>query len=113
MKSSLPTPIALLITTSLFSLSVAHAVDAEMDWKRVDAHWGDPPPQMGDVYRFGFPRTDLTVTVDGITLKPAFALGGWVAFGPMGDQTMVMGDLVLTEAEINPAMAKLLAMASR
>ena len=55
-----------------------------------------------------FPRTDLTVTLDGVTIKPALALGGWVAFKPMGQQTMVMGDLVLLESEINPVMAKMI-----
>jgi hypothetical protein len=44
-----------------------------------------------------------------VALKPGFALGGWVAFEPMGDKAMMMGDLVLTESEINPVMSKLLA----
>jgi hypothetical protein len=55
------------------------------------------------------PRTDLQVTVDGVSIKPAFALGGWLAFKPMGAGAMVMGDLVLTGNEINPVMTKLLA----
>jgi hypothetical protein len=63
----------------------------------------------GDVHRYGFPRSDLHVTVDGVTLLPALALGGWLAFKPDGDGAMVMGDLVLTEGEINPVMSKLLA----
>ena len=62
-----------------------------------------------DVHRYGFPRSDLHVTVDGVTLLPAFALGGWLAFKAEGDGAMVMGDLVLTEDEINPVMSKLLA----
>ena len=62
----------------------------------------------GDVHRYGFPRTDLTVTLDGVTIKPALALGGWVAFKPMHGEVMVMGDLVLLETEINPVMAKLI-----
>jgi biotin operon repressor len=60
------------------------------------------------VHRYGLPRSDLKVSLDGVQLKPGFALGGWVAFEPMGDETMMMGDLVLTEAEINPVMKKLL-----
>jgi hypothetical protein len=63
----------------------------------------------GDVHRYGFPRSDLHVTVDGVTLLPALALGGWLAFKPDGDGAMVMGDLVLTEDEINPVMSKILA----
>ena len=62
----------------------------------------------GDVHRYGFPRTDLQVTLDGVTIKPALALGGWAAFKPMHGGAMVMGDLVLLETEINPVMAKLI-----
>ena len=51
---------------------------------------------VGDVHRYGFPRTDLNVTLDDVLIKPALALGGWVAFKPMdGQDVMVMGDLVL------------------
>jgi len=62
----------------------------------------------GEVHRYGLPRSDLHVTLDGIQIKPALALGGWVAFAPMHDQAMVMGDLVLLETEITPVMTKLL-----
>jgi Domain of Unknown Function (DUF1259) len=61
----------------------------------------------GGVYRVGMPRTDLQVTLDGVSLKPTLALGSWVAFEPMGKDAMVMGDLVLTEDEIEPVMKKL------
>ena len=61
------------------------------------------------MHRYGFPRSDLHVTVDGVTLLPALALGGWLAFKAEGEGAMVMGDLVLTEDEINPVMSKLLA----
>jgi hypothetical protein len=63
----------------------------------------------GDVYRVGFPRTDLKVTLDGVDIKPGLALAGWLAFEKTGADTMVMGDLVLTDAEVNPVMATLLA----
>jgi hypothetical protein len=63
----------------------------------------------GGIYRVGLPRTDLKVTLDGVELKPGFALGGWLAFEKMGEQGMVMGDLVLTENEVNPVMTKLAA----
>ena len=53
----------------------------------------------GGIYRVGLPRTDLKVTLDGVELKAGFALGSWLAFEKMGDQGMVMGDLVLTEAD--------------
>ena len=59
-------------------------------------------------YRIGLPRTDLKVTLDGVEIKPGFALGSWLAFMPMGNEATVMGDLVLTGEEVNPVMKKLL-----
>jgi hypothetical protein len=63
----------------------------------------------GGIYRVGLPRTDLKVTLDGVELKPGFALGGWLAFEKMGEEGMVMGDLVLTMDEVTPVMTKLAA----
>jgi hypothetical protein len=64
--------------------------------------------QPGGVVKFGFSRTDLTVIADSVTLNPAFALGGWVAFKKMDRRmTMVMGDLVLTEDEVPAVMRAL------
>ena len=81
----------------------------EVDWQKVDDAFGRKAAVVaGDVHRYGFPRTDLNVTLDGVTIKPALALGGWVAFKPMHGEVMVMGDLVLLETEINPVMAKLI-----
>src|SRR5256886_4955606 len=81
----------------------------EIDWKKVDEAIGRSAAVVsGDVHRYGFPRTALTVTLDGVTIKPALALGGWTAFKPMHGGTMIMGDLVLLETEINPVMAKLI-----
>jgi Domain of Unknown Function (DUF1259). len=51
----------------------------------------------GEVHRYGLPRSDLRVTLDGVAIKPALALGGWVAFAPAHGAAMVMGDLVLLE----------------
>src|SRR5216684_3395094 len=84
----------------------AHAAD--IDWQKVDDVFGRKPGVSGDVHRYGYPRTDLTVTLDGVAIKPALALGGWVAFKPMHGETMIMGDLVLLETEINPVMLKLI-----
>jgi len=87
-------------------VSTAHA--QEVDWQRVNEILGRSPPASGDVHRYGFPRSDLNVTLDGVTIKPALALGGWVAFKPAHGGVMAMGDLVLLESEINPVMAKLI-----
>ena len=48
------------------------------------------------------------MTVDGVTIKPALALGSWIAFMPNGGEVMVMGDLVLLDTEISPVMKRLI-----
>src|SRR2546423_3979888 len=78
-----------------------------VDWQKVDTAIGRGAAVTGDVHRYGFPRTDLQGTVDGVTIRAAFALGGWAAFKPMGNMAMVMGDLVLVGNEINPVISKL------
>ena len=87
------------------------AVAADDDWQaRVGEALGKTGAAApGGIYRVGLPRTDLKVTLDGVELKPGFALGSWLAFEKMGDEGMVMGDLVLTMDEVNPVMTKLAA----
>jgi len=86
------------------------AFAADGDWARVGEALGKSGTEMpGGIYRVGLPRTDLKVTLDGVDIKPGFALGGWLGFEKSGAQSMVMGDLVLTADEVNPVMAKLLA----
>jgi len=88
--------------------SVGSAMAEEIDWQKVDDAFGRKPAVSGDVHRYGFPRTDLTVTLDGVTIRPALALGGWIAFKPAHGEAMAMGDLVLLETEVNPVMVKLI-----
>ncbi|HMF88628.1 MAG TPA: DUF1259 domain-containing protein, partial [Gemmatimonadaceae bacterium] len=78
-------------------------------WKPVEDALGRKGTASGDgVVRFSFPRADLTVVVDGVTLRPALALGSWVAFKRgIGDHVMVMGDLVLLDDEVAPVMVSL------
>lgn len=61
----------------------------------------------GDVYRVSLPRTDLTVTVEGVKLSPGLALGTWIAFKGFGEQAVAHGDLVLTENEVGRVVAPL------
>jgi hypothetical protein len=85
------------------------AMAAQTDWSVVDTILTRKGAVSGDIHRYGLPRSDLRVSLDGVELKPGFALGGWIAFEPVGEKAMMMGDLVLTESEINPVMGKLLA----
>ncbi len=78
------------------------------NWKTVEDQLGHPGAlQPGDVYKVGLPRTDLHVTVGNLAIRPALALGGWLAFKQMGQETVVMGDLVMTEDEVGPVTATL------
>jgi hypothetical protein len=78
------------------------------DWTSVENALGRKgTPSAGGVTRFSFPRSDLNVVLHGITLKPALALGSWVAFKRIADHAMVMGDLVLLEGEVTTVMASL------
>ena len=92
-----------------FAIMIAGPASAATDWRSVDAALGRPGMvQTGDVHRYSFPRTDLTVMLDGVRVKPALALGSWLAFRDMGSQSEVMGDLVLTQDEVNPVLSRLL-----
>jgi hypothetical protein len=99
----------LLATVSALVLT-SGACAADVDWTKVDQAIGRKgTDQPGGVRKYSFPRSDLSVTVDGVSIKPALALGGWIAFQPTGSGAMFMGDLVLTDTEISPVMARLIA----
>ena len=98
----------LFAVTSALALGTTSASAQAINWDKVDAALGRKAAVSGDVHRYGFPRTDLTVTLDGVTIKPALALGGWLAFKPAHGGAMVMGDLVLLEAEITPVLTALI-----
>ena len=97
----------MLVVAALVSVTTT-AQAQDLDWKKVDEALGRTGAVSGDVHRYGFPRGDLQVTLDGVTIRPALALGGWAAFKPAHGGAMVMGDLVLLETEINPVMSKLI-----
>src|SRR3989440_8127805 len=101
-------PMSAIALAAAFLASTASASAQAIDWSKVDEAFGRKAAVSGDVHRYGFPRTDLTVTVDGVTIKPALALGGWIAMKPAHEGVMVMGDLVLLESEINPVMTVLI-----
>ena len=83
----------------------ASAVGRVPDWKAVDAAMGRTgTEQPGNVRRYGMPRSDLRVTVQGVAIRPSFALGSWIAMTPHGDGVMAMGDLVLLEDELSPVI---------
>ena len=107
--------LTIVTTASLYCASLATGQTASSassngadDWKQVESAMGRPGQmQPGDVIKFGMPRKDLHVVLDGVDIKAGLALGSWVAFKRDGSGAMVMGDLVLTEDEVEPVMMKL------
>jgi hypothetical protein len=99
---------ALFVMLSFFATNLpAQKFDASQ-WKAVEDAMGRPGQmQPGDVIKFAMPRKDLHVTLDGVQIKPGLALGSWAAFKNAEGGAMVMGDLVLTEDELEPVMMKL------
>ena len=92
----------------VLALALPVAVRAQnLDTTKIDQALGRPGQKLGDVYKVGFPRTDLHVSVHGLAIKPGLALGSWAAFIGTDENATVMGDLVLLEDELNPVMEKL------
>lgn len=94
--------------TAALAFALSTTANAATNWSSVDAAMGRAGSvQVGDVHRYSFPRSDLAVTLDGVRIKPALALGSWLAFREVGDGAEVMGDLVLTQQEVNPVLSRL------
>ena len=66
----------LLLTAAVIAIAGTSYAQS-IEWDKVDAGIGRKATLSGDVHRYGFPRTDLNVSLDDVILKPAFALGGW------------------------------------
>ena len=99
---------AVLAMAAAAIASAAPASAQAVDWKAVEAAMGRAPvTQPGEVYRFNFPRSDMHVTAGGVQIKPALALGGWIAMKAASGGVMAMGDLVLSENEVAPVISKL------
>ena len=96
----------LLILGSTMVLPIITAAQG-LDTAKIDQALGRSSQKTDDVYKLGFPRVDLHVSVHGLAIKPGLALGSWAAFIGTDDDAMVMGDLVLLEDELNPVMEKL------
>jgi len=114
LKTTARTATGFAIVLLLCALSRAHSSVGPQqqvstaEWKSVEQALGKAGSmQPGDVYKVSFPRSDLKVTAVGVEVKPALALGTWVAFKRVGEMTVVMGDLVLTENEVTPVLSKL------
>ena len=96
----------ILVLSTLLAWSTILAAQG-LDTAKIDEAMGRSGQKTGDVYRLGFPRTDLHVSIAGVEIKPGLALGSWAAFSGNDNDSVVMGDLVLLENELTPVMKKL------
>ena len=100
---------ALAIACAIQLTSISPAVADGLNTTGIDTALGRAGQTLpGDVYKVGFPRTDLHVVVDGVELKPGLALGSYAVFKQYGKSTLMMGDLVLLASEVEPVMQSLL-----
>ena len=78
------------------------------DWSSFESAMGRKGQAQPDgAFKFGMPRSDMQVTVGDTKVKAGLALGSWAGFKRMGQEAVTMGDLVLTESEVEPVMMKL------
>jgi len=98
--------------TFVFLLSVspgAWAQDVPADYQQVLSTLGKQGDYKANVLKVNIPRNDLSVTVANVKTPTPFGFGGWVALTKgTGGMDVMMGDLVLTEDEVNPVMSALL-----
>ena len=90
---------SLAATALLLAASLA---EAETNWSQVDSILGKKAAVSGTVHRYGLPRSDLHVTLDGVSIEPGLALGGWIAFGdrlPGRTLVLMLGDLPMMTAD--------------
>jgi hypothetical protein len=104
--------IAATLVIALVGLVGASAQTAKpqdgQPWKPIQDAMGWPGKLQPDgAFKFGMPRKDLRVSVNGTEIKSTLALGSWIAFAGDPGHAMAMGDLVLTENEVEPVMLKL------
>ncbi|HMC21253.1 MAG TPA: DUF1259 domain-containing protein, partial [Thermoanaerobaculia bacterium] len=93
---------------SVLAVATLVAAAPKQDWTSVaDALGRAGTLQPDGVYKVSFPRSDLVVTADGVSIRPALALGSWIAFNRSGGHAMAMGDLVLLESEVDAVIGEL------
>jgi hypothetical protein len=100
---------AVAMTAMCCTVASQASAQASADWSVTDRALGrDGAAQPGNVHKFAFPRSDLSVTLNGTQLRPALALGSWIAFKQTADgKAMAMGDLVLTQDEVPGVLSRL------
>jgi hypothetical protein len=100
--------LSMVIALTVAALSLAQH-ESQLDADRIAKASGVKANRKGNVVRIEWPRIDVPVTVDGMRLKPFAGLGTWAAFTATPEGAMVMGDTVVFQDEVTPAMDAALA----
>src|SRR5437762_8134893 len=99
---------ALCATLSLSVVSPVWAQDVPAEYQQVLTTLGKQGDYKAGVLKVNIPRNDLTVTVANVKTPTPFGFGGWIAMTKGQGMDVMMGDLVLTQDEVNPVMSALL-----
>ena len=101
--------VAVVVLLSSAAVSPAQTPEIPADYKGVLATLGKTGDFKDAVLKVNIPRTDLRVSIAGRSAPTPFGFGGWLALTKGdGGMDVMMGDLVLTEEEVNPVMSALL-----
>ena len=98
-----------LIIITLLIINVYCAYSQQNDWSSVENVFGQKGIVQGDVFKITFPRSDLHVKIGDFTIAPGLALTSWIGMIKMGNEIMMMGDLVLLDSEEPEAVKNLVA----
>jgi Domain of Unknown Function (DUF1259) len=107
-RASVQKIVSLLLSAFCFCLTLVCAhVTHGADFADVETILGVKGQMQEGVTVFRFPRSDIQVEIDGEPVPTALGFGGWTAWKAMGNEAMVMGDLVLLEKEVNGVISAL------
>jgi len=97
-----------LLCGVLAAAPMAHAQEVPADYQQVLTYLGRTGDYKANVLKVNIPRNDLSVTVAGVKTPTPFGFGGWLALTKGQAMDVMMGDLVLTQDQVNPVMSALL-----
>lgn len=95
------------IFLSVLALLTVMCSFAQIDSTALNNVFGKKGSVQGNVYKISYPRSDLKVKVGDFAVAPGLALGSWVGIIQMGNESMMMGDLVLLDSEVPKVITKL------
>lgn len=99
--------LALSLYASVGGTALAHAATMHLNTARIEELTGAKGKldEKEGVFKVSVPRGDLDVKAAGVSLTPPMGLTSWASFKPAGQHTVVMGDMVLLEDQVNPVMS--------